>query len=90
MAPRNEYSEPEVVEDDAPAVEESGVDAQAEDEAVTNEPEAKQVQNELGDLDQGNIIDNSDGPSTRGNKGDPMAADKAIDQDIDNAEQELS
>lgn len=52
MAPRYEYSEPEVVEDDAPAAEEQGVDAQAEDDAVANEPEAKQVQNELSDLDQ--------------------------------------
>lgn len=53
MASEKEYSEPEVVEDDTPAVEEEqGVDAQREDDAVANEPESKQVQNELGDLDQ--------------------------------------
>ncbi|CAO1622349.1 unnamed protein product [Parajaminaea phylloscopi] len=89
MAPRFEYGDtPDVVDDGEADV--GGVDAEAEDEAAVTGSEQQQAANELKDLDTDNIIDDdSDGPTTRGNKGDPLAADKQVDQAIDDAEDAL-
>ncbi|UZJ55566.1 hypothetical protein CBS101457_004886 [Exobasidium rhododendri] len=51
------------------------------------------LQSEASELDQSNIIDDDSGAggrSVRSTRGDPMAADKAIDEDIDNSEKALS
>ncbi|CAO1615349.1 unnamed protein product [Sympodiomycopsis kandeliae] len=86
MAPHSDPATevPEITEDTEQV--EQGVDAEAEDEATGTGNEVKQAQNELQDLDTDNIIGGSnEGRTTRGNKGDPLAADKEVDAAVDDA-----
>lgn len=52
------------------SVEETNVDAQAEDEVAASGSDQKQLQAEASELDESNIIDNSPGVTTRGAKVD--------------------
>lgn len=49
-------------------VEDTQVDAQAEDEVVSKESDQNQINKDAAELDQNNIIDDSPGVSTRGAK----------------------
>ncbi|PWN89013.1 hypothetical protein FA10DRAFT_302400 [Acaromyces ingoldii] len=80
-------------EDQVPVVSDEQVEAEenasAEDEQATLPSEGKQLDQEAGELDESNIISDESGPagkSLRGNRGDPMAADKEIDNVIDQQE----
>ncbi len=54
------------------SVEDTNVDAQAEDEVVSSGSEQKQLDSEASELDTSNIIDDSPGVSTRGAKVDAL------------------
>lgn len=51
-------------------VEDTNVDAQAEDEVVASGSDQKQLDSEASELDESNIIDDSPGVTTRGAKVD--------------------
>lgn len=77
MAPHSDPEEAQQVPEVADELQqaESGVDAEAEDEATGKGNEADQAKNELQELDTDNIIGGTnEGRQTRGNKSDPMAA----------------
>ncbi|KAJ1018098.1 hypothetical protein NDA16_004965 [Ustilago loliicola] len=67
-------------------VEDSNVDAQAEDEVASSGSEQRQVDADASELDQNNIIDDSPGVSTRGAKVDATKQEREIDQAVDAAE----
>jgi hypothetical protein len=50
------------------SVEDTNVDAQAEDEVASSGSDQRQIDSDASELDQSNIIDNSPGVSTRGAK----------------------
>lgn len=54
------------------SVQDTNVDAQAEDEVVSSGSEQKQLDSEASELDKSNIIDDSPGVSTRGAKVDAL------------------
>lgn len=54
------------------SVQDTNVDAQAEDEVVSSGSEQKQLNSEASELDSSNIIDDSPGVSTRGAKVDAL------------------
>ncbi|SJX65404.1 uncharacterized protein SRS1_15675 [Sporisorium reilianum f. sp. reilianum] len=70
------------------SVQESNVDAQAEDEVAASGSEQKQLQSEASELDTSNIIDDSPGVSTRGAKIDATKQEREIDQAVGAAEKE--
>ncbi|KIS66738.1 uncharacterized protein UMAG_10690 [Mycosarcoma maydis] len=67
-------------------VQDTNVDAQAEDELVSSGSEEKQLKAEASELDTSNIIDDSPGVSTRGAKVDATKQEREIDQAVDAAE----
>ncbi|TKY90375.1 hypothetical protein EX895_000373 [Sporisorium graminicola] len=67
-------------------VQDTNVDAGAEDEVVASGSEEKQLQSEASELDTSNIIDDSPGVSTRGAKIDATKQEREIDQAVDAAE----
>ncbi|PWY97344.1 hypothetical protein BCV70DRAFT_67355 [Testicularia cyperi] len=67
------------------SVEDTNVDAQAEDEVVESGSAQKQLQSEAADLDESNIIDDSPGVTTRGAKIDATKQEREIDQAVDAA-----
>ncbi|EST08668.1 hypothetical protein PSEUBRA_001744 [Kalmanozyma brasiliensis GHG001] len=69
------------------SVQESNVDAQAEDEVVSSGSEQKQLNAEASELDESNIIDDSPGVSTRGAKVDALKQEREIDQAVGAAEE---
>ncbi|SPO30317.1 uncharacterized protein UTRI_05781_B [Ustilago trichophora] len=69
------------------SVEDTNVDAQAEDEVATSGSDQKQLQAEASELDESNIIDDSPGVTTRGAKVDATKQEREIDQAVDAAEE---
>ncbi len=65
------------------SVEDTNVDAQAEDEVAASGSEQKQLRAEASELDESNIIDNSPGVSTRGAKVDATKQVSALRRDSD-------
>ncbi|CDU22099.1 uncharacterized protein SPSC_00729 [Sporisorium scitamineum] len=68
------------------SVQNTNVDAQAEDEVAASGSDQKQLQSEASDLDTSNIIDDSPGVSTRGAKVDATKQEREIDQAVGAAE----
>ncbi|GAC98390.1 hypothetical protein PHSY_005984 [Pseudozyma hubeiensis SY62] len=68
------------------SVQDTNVDAQAEDEVVSSGSEQKQLNSEASELDTSNIIDDSPGVSTRGAKVDALKQEREIDQAVGAAE----
>ncbi|CCF49264.1 hypothetical protein NDA11_004222 [Ustilago hordei] len=68
-------------------VQDSNVDAQAEDEVASSGSEQRQIDTDASELDQNNIIDDSPGVSTRGAKVDATKQEREIDQAVDAADQ---
>ncbi|ETS60531.1 hypothetical protein PaG_05379 [Moesziomyces aphidis] len=67
-------------------VEDTNVDAQAEDEVAASGSEQKQLNAEASELDESNIIDNSPGVSTRGAKVDATKQEREVDEAVAAAE----
>ncbi|SOV05424.1 uncharacterized protein UDID_07672 [Ustilago sp. UG-2017a] len=68
-------------------VQDTNVDAQAEDEVASSGSEQRQIDTDASELDQNNIIDDSPGVSTRGAKVDATKQEREIDQAVDAADQ---
>ncbi|KAJ1035921.1 hypothetical protein NDA13_000577 [Ustilago tritici] len=68
-------------------VQDTNVDAQAEDEVASSGSEQRQIDTDASELDQNNIIDNSPGVSTRGAKVDATKQEHEIGQAVDAADQ---
>ncbi|SAM85101.1 uncharacterized protein UBRO_07672 [Ustilago bromivora] len=68
-------------------VQDTNVDAQAEDEVASSGSEQRQIDTDASELDQNNIIDDSPGVSSRGAKVDATKQEREIDQAVDAADQ---